>query len=219
MNKVIDKGFRSCRFVSTIVKHPVEARFHQVLVCPRDSDSLCFLWWRGDCTKEAIPHRMKVHLFGATSSPSCAAFSLRQAALDFGHGYEPLVAPTVEEAAYVDNVLVSVSDIETELPKSVQAHWIDSNLHERALRVTLHRCKWRQRSRIQHRWRSRVQLRARNRVRMNERHPVRMCARNRVRLRARNRVRMPARNRLRTCARSRVRLDERTRVRVSARRM
>jgi len=24
MNKVIDKGFRSCRFVSTIVKHPVQ---------------------------------------------------------------------------------------------------------------------------------------------------------------------------------------------------
>jgi len=23
MNKVIDKGFRTCRFVSTIVKHPV----------------------------------------------------------------------------------------------------------------------------------------------------------------------------------------------------
>jgi len=23
MNKLIDKGFRSCRFVSTIVKHPV----------------------------------------------------------------------------------------------------------------------------------------------------------------------------------------------------
>ena len=26
MNKVIDKGFRSCRFVSTIVKHPVHFR-------------------------------------------------------------------------------------------------------------------------------------------------------------------------------------------------
>jgi len=24
MNKVIDKGFRSCRFVSTIMKHPVD---------------------------------------------------------------------------------------------------------------------------------------------------------------------------------------------------
>jgi len=26
MNKVIDKGFRSCRFVSTIVKHPVSVK-------------------------------------------------------------------------------------------------------------------------------------------------------------------------------------------------
>jgi len=26
MNKVIDKGFRSCRFVSTIVKHPVHVK-------------------------------------------------------------------------------------------------------------------------------------------------------------------------------------------------
>ena len=63
---------------------------------------------------------MKVHLFGATSSPSCAAFSLRQTALDFGHGYEPLVASTVEGAAYVDDVLASVSDVEAELPKSVK---------------------------------------------------------------------------------------------------
>ena len=37
----------------------------------------------------------------------------------------------------MDNVLVSVSDVEAELPKSVQAHWIDSNLLERTLRVTL----------------------------------------------------------------------------------
>jgi len=27
MHKVIDKGFRSCRFVSTIVKHPVQAKW------------------------------------------------------------------------------------------------------------------------------------------------------------------------------------------------
>jgi len=26
MNKVIDEGFRSCRFISTIVKHPVDWR-------------------------------------------------------------------------------------------------------------------------------------------------------------------------------------------------
>jgi len=34
MNKVIDKGFRSCRFVSTIVKHPV-LQFYRPPVCRR----------------------------------------------------------------------------------------------------------------------------------------------------------------------------------------
>jgi len=32
MNKVIDKGFRSCRFVSTIVKHPVYCEKNNVVV-------------------------------------------------------------------------------------------------------------------------------------------------------------------------------------------
>ena len=173
LNNRLDAVLLRFRKESIALVADVEAMFHQVLVSPRDRDSLHFLWWHdGDFTKETIPHRMKVHLFGVTSSPSCVAFSLRQAALDVGHGYEPLVAPTVEEAAYVDNVLSSVSDIEAELPKSVQAHWIHSNLQERTLRVTLHRCKWRQTTRVQHRWRSRVQLRERNRVRMNERNRV-----------------------------------------------
>jgi len=182
--------------------------------------------------KEAIPHRIKVHLFVATSSPRCAAFSLRQAALDFRYGYEPLVASTVEGAGYVDNVLASVADVKAELPKSVQAHSINSNLNERILRVTLHWCRWRQRTRVLHRCRSRVRLHARNRVRMPTRNRVRMRvrshlrmhasirvwmrAKNRVRLRARNRARMPKRNRLRMCGRSRVRMNERICVRVSA---
>jgi len=34
MNKVIDKGFRSCRFVSTIVKHPVYLHSVAVTVAP-----------------------------------------------------------------------------------------------------------------------------------------------------------------------------------------
>jgi len=175
---------------------------------------------------------MKVHLFVATSSPSCAAFSLRQAALDFGHGYKPLVASTVEGAAHVDDVLASVSDVEADLPKAVQAHSINSNLHERILRVTLHRCRWRQRTRVLHRCRSRVRLHARNRVRMPTRNRVRMRARsclwmharnrvlmrakNRVRLRARNHARMPTRNRLRMCSRSGVRMNERSCLRVLA---
>jgi len=36
MNKVIDKGFRSCHFVSTIVKHPVYGCYSLRTSC---------LWW------------------------------------------------------------------------------------------------------------------------------------------------------------------------------
>ena len=100
LNNRLDAVLLHFRKESIALVADVEAMCHQVLVSPRDQDSLRFLWWRdGDFTKEAIPHRVKVHLFGATSSPSCAAFSLRQAALDFGDGYEPLVVSTVERAA------------------------------------------------------------------------------------------------------------------------
>ena len=105
LNNRLDAVLLRFRKESIALVADVEAMFHQVLVSPRDRDSLRFLWWRDDFTKEAIPHRMKVHLFGADSSPSYAAFSLREAALHFGHGYEPLVASTVEKAAYVDDVL------------------------------------------------------------------------------------------------------------------
>ena len=56
---------------------------------------------------------MKVHLFGTTSSPSCAAFSLGQAARDFGGADEPFVASTIERCMYVDDCLTSVSDVKT----------------------------------------------------------------------------------------------------------
>jgi len=43
MNKVIDKGFRSCRFVSTIVKHPVYiAVVHRNFAVSFYAFSLCF---------------------------------------------------------------------------------------------------------------------------------------------------------------------------------
>ena len=98
-------------------KHPVaitadvEAMFHQVKVAPRDRDSLRFWWWpNGDITKEPAPHRMKVHLFGATSSPTCASFCLRQAAVDFGGQFEAYVTHAVKNNFYVDDCLVSVSN-------------------------------------------------------------------------------------------------------------
>ena len=51
---------------------------------------------------------MLVHIFGATSSPSCAGFCLKQAALDYGKLYNPFISEIVNENFYVDDCLVSV---------------------------------------------------------------------------------------------------------------
>lgn len=51
---------------------------------------------------------MKVHLFGATSSPSCAAFALRRTATDNSDKFESEVISTVRKNFYVDDLLKSV---------------------------------------------------------------------------------------------------------------
>ena len=54
--------------------------FHHVKVKPNDKNALKFLWWtNGDFSQLAEVYRMTVHLFGAKSSPSCAAFALKHA--------------------------------------------------------------------------------------------------------------------------------------------
>ena len=51
----------------------IEAMFYQVKVPSRDRNFLRFLWWpKGDLSASPREFRMTVHLFGATSSPSCA---------------------------------------------------------------------------------------------------------------------------------------------------
>lgn len=51
----------------------IEAMFHQVRVPSVDADLLRFLWWPdGDHGQDLVEYRMVAHLFGATSSPSCA---------------------------------------------------------------------------------------------------------------------------------------------------
>ena len=71
-------------------------KFYLVRVSQRDQDCLRFLWWpEGGMSKQ--PFRMCVDLFWATSSSSCAAFSLRQAALEFGSNFDPQVTTTGEK--------------------------------------------------------------------------------------------------------------------------
>ena len=57
--------------------------FYQVRIPDSDADLLHFLWWQdGNLNVEVEEYRMCVHLFEATSSPSCASYALRRTAED-----------------------------------------------------------------------------------------------------------------------------------------
>ena len=109
-----------CRFCQEAVALTcyVQGMFHQFFIDEADRDLLRFFWWsHGDLKNEAEEYRMKVHLFGAASSPGCANFAFKRAANDgeeFG-----------SEAAdfYVDDGLKSVkcADTAINLIKNCQA--------------------------------------------------------------------------------------------------
>ena len=90
----------------------IEAMFHQIRVPPKDRDSLRFLWWQdGDLCKNVEEYCMNVHLFGATSSPSCTAFCLRQCAKD-ATNHSPETIRTIERNFYIDDLLKSVHTVQ-----------------------------------------------------------------------------------------------------------
>ena len=61
----------------------IKSMFHQFMVTKEHRDLLRFLWWLdGDPTKAVVKYWMKVHPFGASSSPGCANFGLMRAADD-----------------------------------------------------------------------------------------------------------------------------------------
>lgn len=87
----------------------VEAMFHQVRVLEEDTDALRYLWWPGgDMSQPPKCYKMKVHLFGATSSPSCTGYALKRTAADHKDHYTEQVITTVERNFYVDDCLKSV---------------------------------------------------------------------------------------------------------------
>ena len=98
-----------CRFR----QHPIaimcdiEKMFHQFRVEPKHRNFLRFLWWEGsDLSKNVLEYRMKVHLFGAKSSPGCANLGLKHLAMDNKSVY-PLGADFITNNFYVDDGLTS----------------------------------------------------------------------------------------------------------------
>ena len=114
----------------------VESMFHQVQVAPDHSDSLRFLWWpKNDMSKEPQDFRMKVHLFGVVSSPSCAGFALRKTAKDNSAIFPPDVVETVNKNFYINDCLKSVES-------ESMAIKLVPKLSELLMKEGLHLTKW-----------------------------------------------------------------------------
>lgn len=97
---------------SIVITADVESMFHQVKVPADDVDLLRFLWWPdGDLGQDPVDFRMLVHLFGATSSPSCANFALRKCADDHKEQFSKETIDAVLHSFYVDDCLVSVASV------------------------------------------------------------------------------------------------------------
>ena len=87
----------------------IECMFHQVRVSEQDYDAFRFLWWpEDDLLSHPVDYRMEVHLFGATSSPSCSSFALRRTAEDNKCLFSDETVSTVKNNFYVDDCLKSV---------------------------------------------------------------------------------------------------------------
>ena len=86
--------------------------FHQFVVSETDRDYLPFLWWpNGDIKQEPKEYRMKVHLFGATSSPDCAGYGFKCIASQKNEAC-PSAARFITHDFYVDDGLASVESAE-----------------------------------------------------------------------------------------------------------
>lgn len=103
-----------CRFR----KHPVtvicdvERMFQRFHVSQEDRDYLRFLWWEnGDTNLEPKEYRMKVHLFGAASSPGCANYGMKYLACQNEREY-PAAASFIKKNFYVDDGLISVKNVD-----------------------------------------------------------------------------------------------------------
>ena len=90
----------------------IEAMYYQVLVPENQRSFLRFLWWDdGDFTKPAVDYEMRVHVFGATSSASCANYALRRTAVDNIKEFSKDIIETPKQNFYVDDMLKSKENV------------------------------------------------------------------------------------------------------------
>ena len=91
----------------------IKAMFSQVFVDERDQNAFRFLWFLdNDLDQPPVDYLMRTHVFGAKSSPCCAAFALRMTATDNLSGADDETIQTVMRNVYVDDICRSCESVE-----------------------------------------------------------------------------------------------------------
>ena len=91
----------------------IKAMFSQVFVDKRDRDALQFLWYTDDdISKPPTDYRMKTLVFGAKSSPSCAAFALQITAEENAVNADPSVVESVSKNVCMDDLCKSCRSVD-----------------------------------------------------------------------------------------------------------
>ncbi|XP_063968310.1 uncharacterized protein LOC129267694 [Lytechinus pictus] len=100
-----------CRFRKDEIAFSCDIKemFHQFRVREDHRDYLRYLWWKnGNIHQDPMELRMTVHLFGASSSPGCSNFCLKQIATDHADKFGDDVKDFIHRDFYVDDGLKSV---------------------------------------------------------------------------------------------------------------
>lgn len=108
----------------------IEKMFHQFHVFEADRDYLRFLWWKnGALNTEPQEFQMKVHIFGATSSPGCANYGLKHLAKENESSF-PLPSQIIMKDFYVDDGVTSTASNKEaiQLAQEVQTHCASGGL-------------------------------------------------------------------------------------------
>ncbi|KAK3703198.1 hypothetical protein QZH41_004965 [Actinostola sp. cb2023] len=91
----------------------VEQMFYSFSVQENHRNYLKFLWYQDNNPgKDIVEYRMKVHIFGSTSSPAVATYGLRKTAEVEKANFGPDAADLVNRNFYVDDALKSVPTVE-----------------------------------------------------------------------------------------------------------
>jgi hypothetical protein len=102
------------RLYDTALAADIEQMFLRVRVIPGDANSLRFLH-KSDLEHPGPPdtYQMESHIFGATSSPACANFALKQTAKDNAEHFSKAAVEAVDLDFYMDDLIKSVEGVPT----------------------------------------------------------------------------------------------------------